>query len=58
MNKYHITGRLRTDVPIDEIIEASTEDAAINKAEKNMMKKININVYDILDTEYYAEKVN
>jgi hypothetical protein len=57
MQKWRVEGRFRCDVPIDETVEASSEDAAINKIEKIVMKRVGITKFDILDTEYYAEKI-
>lgn len=57
MKLYRVEGRIRADVPIDERVYASSEDAAINKAEKIVMKRIGIDKYGILDCEYYAEKL-
>ena len=57
MKKYLVTGRIRADVPLNEVVEASSEDAAVNKAEKLLMLRLNIDNFDILDTEYYAERV-
>lgn len=57
MNKYHVTGRIRADIPVDEIVEASTEDSAINKAAKIIYKRCNINAHDHLDDEFYCDKI-
>lgn len=55
MKKYKVEGRIRADVTFEEIVEASSEEAAMNKAEKIVCKRIGIEVNEIMDNEYYLE---
>ena len=57
MPKYHVTGRVRADCPIDEIVEAKTQSIAIKIAEQNVYKRIGITVYEVLDDEVYCDVI-
>lgn len=57
MPKYHITGRIRVDAPIDEKIEAINEETAIQWAENIFNKKIGIHPNEILDSEIYCDEI-
>lgn len=55
MKKWKVEGRIRCDYEFEEIVEASTENAAVNKAEKIVLKRLDLQTVDIIDCEYYAE---
>ena len=57
MTKYHVTGRIYVKIDINEIVEAESEDEAIEIAEKNHQKLHSYNLYEITDNEIYCEEV-
>jgi hypothetical protein len=57
MKKYRVYGRVRADIQFEEIVEASNDDAAENKALNIVRKRCGIGKYDELDHEIYLEKV-
>lgn len=57
MNKYKVEGRIRADIEFEEIVEATTEQSAVNKAEKIVYKKLGLNDHDIIDDEIYCERI-
>ena len=55
MNKYKVEGRIRADITFEETVEASSEQAAVNKVTKIIYKRCGITKYDHLDDEFYCE---
>ena len=57
MKKWHVEGRVRADIPIDEVVEAKTENAAAEIAEQRVYARCGISVCDVLDDEVYVEEI-
>jgi len=57
MNKYKVYGRIRADIEFEVEIEASTMNAAIRRAEKQIYEKCGINKHDVIDDEIYCDKL-
>jgi len=57
MNKYKVEGRIRADIPFEEIVEARNEISAAKKAEKIVYARCGITAFDVLDDEIYCEQI-
>jgi len=57
MQKWKVEGRIRADILFEEEVEASTESAAVKKAQARVYQRCRITSYDVLDDEIYAEVV-
>ena len=57
MNKYKVEDRIKADIEFEEIVEVSSEDAAMKKAEKIIYDRCGINKYSVIDDEIYVEKI-
>ena len=57
MKTFKVHGRIRADIPVSEIIQAPTEELAVEKAQNQVCKKCGINAGGYIDDEFYCDEV-
>ncbi len=49
--KYRVHGRIRADIPVNEVVEAPTEEIAVERAQNKVCRKCGINQGGYIDDE-------